>query len=44
VRIRHGASRRKPARTETLRRTLLDALDAAGGLEAARARRVPLVR
>ena len=33
-----------PRRTETLRRTLLDALAAAGGLDAVRARRVPPVR
>jgi len=33
-----------PRRAETLRRTLLDALAAAGGLDAVRARRVPPVR
>ena len=33
-----------PRRTATLRRTLLDALAAAGGLDAVRARRVPPVR
>jgi DNA-binding MarR family transcriptional regulator len=38
------AERLGPRRVETLRRGLLDALEAAGGTEAVRARRVPPVR
>ncbi len=38
------AERLGPRRVATLRRGLLDALEAAGGMEAVRARRVPPVR
>ena len=41
---RAGASRSGPRRAAALRRALLDALEAAGGVEAVRARRVPPIR